>query len=90
MQASYLAEMITTLIGVGLFPVAIWMGYIALSYSKPTLILSGILSVIVGGILVGWARNPIWATRIRGEYALIKGVHPEVIEELPTWQGDPW
>ena len=61
-------RLISTGIGVSLLPTAIWMVYIAIAYSKPSLILSGILCFIVGGVLLGWGRNPIWAVRIRGEY----------------------
>ena len=79
---------IVSSVGLGLMPVAFWMVYIAMSTSKPPLILSGILSVIVGALLAGWALNPIWATRIRGDYAVIKGVHSDLVNELPTWKGE--
>jgi hypothetical protein len=86
----YWQRNILTFVGVCLVPISIWMIYIAISMSKPPLILSGILTIIVGGLLTGWARNPIWATRIRGDFALIRGINSKMLDDLPDWKGDPW
>ena len=81
---------LTTAVGVSLVPIAFWMAYVAIAFSQPTLILSGIVSVIVGAVLVGWGRNPVWATHIREEHALLRGAHPSMRDDLPEWNGEPW
>jgi len=70
-----------TFIGLSLFATTIWMLWIAINFSQPALILSAILSVIVGFILIGWGRNPIWASQIQDGRAIIRGVSPVFIKE---------
>jgi hypothetical protein len=79
---------ILSLTGIVLIPTAVWMGYVAIANSKPTLILSGILSVMIGAILIGLGRNPIWAIRMKNDHALVKGIHPSIQENLPHWKGE--
>lgn len=77
-----------TMIGTLLFPVAIWMIWMAISYSQPPLILSAILSMIIGAIVIGWGRNPIWASQIQNSHAVIRGVSPKFIAEN-EWENWP-
>ena len=78
----------TTCVGLILLPGALLLGSLALSLSEPIWILAGIGSSISGIALLGWARNPVWATEIKGQTALIRGVHPNHRVDLPSWQGN--
>lgn len=72
---------ILSTIGFSLFPIAGWMISTAIRQSQPSLILSAILSFIVGAIVLGWGRNPIWASKIEEGHAIIKGIHPSLVAE---------
>ena len=76
-----------TIVGLSSFPVAAWMLWLAVTESQPSLILSGILSIIVGAIVLGWGRNPIWASSIHEGHAMIRGIHPDLVNE---YQWEQW
>jgi len=79
---------ILTLMGAMLFPTAVSMVWVAISYSQPPLILGAILSMIVGAIVIGWGRNPVWASQIQNDHAVIRGVSPKLLQEN-SWEDWP-
>lgn len=80
-------RMIGTLVGFLLLPTFIWMGLVAIHLVQPLLILLGLLSTLLGVLLLGWVRNPIWAVRMMGDYVFVKGVDPKLMEicDFPNW-----
>lgn len=79
-----------TILGVGLLPVALSFGVVAIVQSIPVLILGALLTVISSAILLGWARNPVWAIRFEQDLALIQNVHPSIVSmpSMPEWTHD--
>jgi len=80
--------MFFTILSFILLPQVAVMGLLGIIYGLPFLLLSGILSSIIGFVLLIWARNPVWAWFIRSEYGLIKGAHPDFIDSMPEWHGE--
>lgn len=69
-------------------PLALLLGGAALSQSIPSLILAALLLVMLSAVSIGWVRNPIWAIRFESDVALVKNVHPSILEmpSIPEWQ----
>ncbi|MBM76450.1 MAG: hypothetical protein CMK59_13675 [Proteobacteria bacterium] len=77
-------------LGVGLFPTAITSVIYAILSGQPLGILGGIACLISGILILAWSRNPIWATEINNHYALVRGAHPDFVQDYPEWDGvDP-
>ena len=74
-----------TLLAVFMLPAFPAMGIYAVVAGKAAFILIGLLTSLAGLALLGWARNPIWAISIRGEYAVIQGANPEFSNAYPEW-----
>ena len=74
--------------GVLCIPIALLVGGTAISQSIPSLILVALLLVMVSAVSIGWVRNPIWAIRFDSDVALVKNVHPSIVEmsSIPEWQ----
>lgn len=77
-----------TTAGLLLVPQIVVMGLIGLSKGIPFLLLVGILSSIVGLALLMWSRNPVWAWYMRSKFGLIKGAHPDFVNNMPEWDGE--
>lgn len=76
-----------TVLGVGLLPLAITLLVFAISLSIPSLILGAIVSCLSAAIVIGKVRNFIWAIRFVDNVALVKNVHPSILdmESIPEW-----
>ena len=79
---------IGTIVGGLLLPTVLWMGIMAIQYTKPSLILFGLLGSFLGLLLLGWARNPIWVVRMMDDKAIIQGVDSQLVDicSIPSWE----
>ena len=68
-----------------MLPQFVILGIVGLQQDLPALILGGLVSSILGALLLLWARHPVWAWFLQTDYGLIKGAHPDFIKALPEW-----
>jgi hypothetical protein len=68
-----------------MIPSVLFFGIYAVQGSSPVWILLGILGTILGMGILGFARNPVWAVLIRGDYAVVRGADQEFVDACPDW-----
>ena len=86
----FLVRTWSSLLGLSLFPMAVLSVVYAIMSGQPLGILCAIACLISGISTVAWSRNPIWATEINKEYPLVRGAHPDFVQDYPEWSGvDP-
>lgn len=83
----YRVRQLSSILGLSLFPTAVCSVVYAIVSGQPVAILLGIFSFLSGIAVLAWGRNPIWATEINEEYALVRGASPEFVSSYPEWTG---
>jgi hypothetical protein len=53
------------------------------------LILAGFSVITVGALIRAILVQPVYAVRITDDFAWIAGVHPEILNRLPDFPGEP-
>ena len=81
-------RLISTLLGILGFPIGLTFILWAIISGNPIGLLFGVLSFIASLFLIVIGRNPVWTSQIDGEYAIIRGCHPDFVASYPEWEGD--
>jgi hypothetical protein len=76
-----------TIVGASLLPSLIMMGLYGIEFGQPHLILVGILCSLFGLGMIGYGRNPVWASSIQRDRAVVRGADPEFVASFPKWSG---
>ena len=70
------------------FPIGLSFILWAISSGNPIGLLLGVISFVSSLFLIVIGRNPVWASQIDGEYAVVRGCNPEFVNAFPEWEGD--
>ena len=81
----YFQRLSLTAIGLILLPGFPILALIAINGGAPYWFLTGILASLSGVASLGLGRNPIWASHIDKEMAILRGADPEFVHSLPPY-----
>lgn len=84
----YFQRMALTIIGLILLPGFPALALLAINGGAPYWFLTGILTSLSGIASLGLGRNPIWASHIDSELAILRGASPDFVKSLPFYHPD--